>query len=251
MGGLTLKKQFLTGVFTFLLCIAISCVAFSLNLDPVDIVKGIERHYRKNCPFEAVFTQEVYSPGSILPSMKAKGKFLYAGRYMKWEYSAPEKQIFVVLPGVCWMYLPEDKQLQVFGPDFFRKSPIYAAFSEGILKVFRIRSVSRYFAGGSTEEKLVHLALEARDKNSDIKNLTLIVDIESKRISRIESLDIVGRKNVLVFSEEKHLKRVNRKAFSLPGLDDVTIIDSEGNVIKSEDLSKLIKSSGLKEFCDR
>ncbi len=183
--------------------------------------------------------------------MKAEGRFLYAGRYMKWEYSAPEKQTFVVFPNLCWMYLPEDKQLQVFSPDFFRKSPIYVAFSRGILKVFQVRSVSRYFTNNSAGEDLVYLTLEARNKNTDIKNLTLIVDTESIRISRIESLDIVGRKNILIFSREKRLKRIDPGEFNLPDLKGVTILDSEGNIMKPEDLLKLTKSNSLKEFCNR
>lgn len=224
---------------------------FSSTLDVVKVVREIESHYEKICPFEAFFTQEVYSPGSLLPSMKARGRFLYAGRYrMKWEYEYPENQIFIILPNLSWMYVPEDKQLQVFDTESIKKTAIAAAFSEGILKYFSIRSVTRFLGNGDGGgDNSIMINFEPRGKNRDIKSLSVVVDIETRKITRLESLDLVGRKNILIFKAEKHLKKVNPGEFKLPDLAGVVILDSEGNTLDKQKIVNLINSSISKGTC--
>jgi|GEM_PF-1960199 len=212
------------------------------------LLNRLENHYRKLRPFEATFIQEIYAPQSLVPSTTASGKFIFVNPcHIKWRYDEPEKQIFVILPGLAWVYAPEDNQVQILDTTRFEKSIIVRAFSDGIIKTFFVTSLQTV-----REDKNLYKAvvLKPRKAEEEVQEIAMVVNEQIPKIAKIITIDIVGRKNILIFDKEKPLKKVPSSEFAPPNLKSVTVIDVSGNIVSAESFENLLKNSMKKESCN-
>jgi len=86
-------------------------LALNTTLSPQDIALRLEQKLRSITSLRADFRQFYYSTTVQEPILGEGQVFIRRPDRMRWEYSSPEKQIFLLKEGKFWLYFPEDKQL--------------------------------------------------------------------------------------------------------------------------------------------
>ncbi len=234
---MTPKKMFVLWKILFLLLFLVSSgLCESINI--TEVIEKIENKYQKTKFFQADFIQKIYAPNMEEPSNEATGKFYFGEPcIMRWEYVTPEKQVLVLFPGIGWIYIPEEKQAQIFDTKDFYSSPIAKAFMKGIQSSFEILSWS--LQEGS---KTVNILMKAKEETSQIKKLELLIDISEYVISKITVEDIAGSKNVIIFTNQEWLNKKDSSIFE-PAFEETTIItDYKGTLLSYGDFKKLFNT---------
>lgn len=86
-------------------------VAVPPELTVEEVARRLENRLKSITTLRADFRQFYYSTSSPEP-MRGQGQvFIRRPNRMRWEYSAPEKQIFLLKDNNFWLYFPEDRQL--------------------------------------------------------------------------------------------------------------------------------------------
>ena len=86
-------------------------LAAAADLTADEVARRLETRLKSVETLRAEFRQFYYSPSSAEP-MSGRGQlFIRRPNRMRWEYSSPEKQIFLLRDNNFWLYFPEDKQL--------------------------------------------------------------------------------------------------------------------------------------------
>lgn len=210
----------------------------------LEAVARLEKRYHTIGTFDALFVQETFSPGSLSPDSTGKGILVYRGPCnMAWKYEEPEAQVFVILPSVAWLYTIGDKQIQIFNPDSFHNSILGKTLRESIVKSFHIEGYTYVEEKGG---KFLRISLSPHEKSSEIKRAILTIENTTGRIYRMETLDAVGRRNIITFTEE-HVPgdRTLNALFNLPDDKNLIAVDENGQIISIDDVLMRIKRSAV------
>lgn len=90
---------------------SLGLIATAAELTADEVARRLESRLKSIITLRADFRQFYYSNSSPEP-MKGQGQvFIRRPNRMRWEYSTPEKQIFLLKDNNFWLYFPEDKQL--------------------------------------------------------------------------------------------------------------------------------------------
>ncbi len=85
--------------------------ALAEDFNPQEIAFNLWKKMSSVTSLEANFTQYYYSM-QVEEPISGRGKvFIRRPDRMRWEYSSPEKQVFLINGEVLWLYFPDDKQL--------------------------------------------------------------------------------------------------------------------------------------------
>jgi len=212
-----MKRCFIILIFMPLLTV----LCFPQNVDQA--VSKAEFSLRSLKTLKADFEQIYYS-GSISMPIKKKGQIWFQKPdLMKWEYKAPEKEIFLSKNGTFLYYIPEDNQ--VFRGRISQES------HEG--EVFFILSGQEnirdnYNAELSpfpTDEKNV-LQLKLTPKEEGFySHILLELDKKNGLIKKIILFDWTGSKNEIFFKRIKTNMRLSNKTFKIKYPSDAEIIE--------------------------
>jgi outer membrane lipoprotein carrier protein len=92
----------------FLLFACLCLCALSVRADEGAVyVKRFEKAYRKAKTLQATFLEQYSENGRVIRSEAGTAYFRRPGR-MRWEYAAPEKNLFLVDGKTAWFYVPAD-----------------------------------------------------------------------------------------------------------------------------------------------
>lgn len=86
-------------------------VTAASDLAAEEVAHRLENKLRSITTLRADFKQFYYSPSTPEPMTGQGQLFVRRPDRMRWEYSSPEKQIFLLKDQSFWLYFPEDKQL--------------------------------------------------------------------------------------------------------------------------------------------
>ncbi len=156
-------------------------------------VDGVQRFYEQVTDFRATFRQEVKRK-SLPRTRVLQGKvFFKKPGMMRWDYSQPERVLYVSDGEILWSYQPEDRLVYKMG---VRDSELYNAlkflFGQGNLrKEFDLRLLPP-----DAQADLVRLELTPKHTQSNYKRLVLAVDparFEIRETELVDPLDNVSR----------------------------------------------------------
>ena len=94
-------------VRTFFFVVAISLISSAKDRDLETSVKRMEARYRSAKTLQATFLQRYIENGREVRSESGIAYFRRPGR-MRWDYEAPEKNVFLVDGKTAWFYVPGD-----------------------------------------------------------------------------------------------------------------------------------------------
>ncbi len=220
-----------TGIIAFalLLGLALSGVlSFGAQEAPEVILNRMSRTFAGMASFQADFEQSSYSPTVSAP-LRQKGRVYFRRPdAMRWEYAAPEKNIYVFKDGLLLSYFPEDNQL-------WRQAIPKEKYEAEILGLLTGKSgwAERYivedspFPGGGPA--LAQLKLTPREEGETAYFL-LEIERRSGLLRRAIFFDWGGTKSEFGFSRLKSGVRLADALFEIKVPPDCEIIDDAAPV---------------------
>jgi outer membrane lipoprotein carrier protein len=95
-------------VISFFALLSSFLLAFPVSTATPNYVKKFETRYRVAKTLQATFLERYTENGAIVRSEAGTAYFRRPGK-MRWEYEAPEKDLFLVDGKTAWFYVPADR----------------------------------------------------------------------------------------------------------------------------------------------
>ncbi len=176
--------------------------------------KGIE-----TLDLTASFVQESYSQYLDEPEI-SKGMFYFKKpKKMRWDYYSPEKQEVVTDGETLWIYVEEDRQVNVHKADSFFGSKLSMSFlsflsgEENLEESFNVTSIEE-----GSEGPYFILKLVPKDPYVDLKELFLWFSKENFNVARVRFSDFYGNLTIINLDNVKANTNIpdSRFTFSIP-----------------------------------
>ena len=209
--------------------IAVLVLAFRAALDaqapavPADsIAKDLQAKYDRVTDFSADFVH-TYRGGVLKQQATERGRLLVKkpGK-MRWEYTAPEKKLFVSDGRKIYSYIPQDRQVVVSTMPQDDQVPTPALFLTGKGNIARDFTVT-YDTVADAPHGSVALKLTPKKREPEYESLTLVVDPKSLGLRMLIAIDTQGGRSAFSFSNLKENVGLpdNQFVFQMPRNVDV------------------------------
>lgn len=186
--------------------------------------RALQAKYDQVRDFSADFVH-TYRGGMLRQTVTERGRLLVKkpGK-MRWEYTSPERKLFVSDGRKLYSYIPQDKQVIVSNvPDEdHATTPVLFLAGKGNLQ--RDFSAS-YVTIEGVPAGTTALKLSPRRTEPDYDWLALVIDPETLTIRGLVTVDSQGGRSTFTFTNLKENLRIADKefAFSIPrGVDVIT-----------------------------
>jgi outer membrane lipoprotein carrier protein len=189
---------------------------------PDSVARDIQQKYDRVRDFSSDFVH-TYRGGVLKQQASERGKLLVKkpGK-MRWEYSAPERKLFVSDGAKIYSYIPQDKQVTVSSMPQGDQAPTPAMFLTGNGDITRDFTPSfdnvADAPAGTLQLKLVPKRAEA-----EYDSLTLVVDAKTLDLRMLITNDSQGGRSTFSFSNLKENTGLadNQFVFQMPRNVDV------------------------------
>jgi outer membrane lipoprotein carrier protein len=188
------------------------------------VARTLQQKYDLVRDFSADFVH-TYRGGALRQTATEKGRLIVKkpGK-MRWEYTAPERKLFVSDGRQLYSYIPQDKQVIVSAVPDDDHATTPALFLAGKGNLPRDFTVSYVKIDGVPAGTTV-LKLSPRRVEPDYDWLVLAVDPETLQIRALVTVDAQGGRSTFTFTSLKENLGLADKefAFSIPrGVDVIT-----------------------------
>ena len=192
-----------------------------------ELVQSLQRRYDSIKDFSADFVHR-YQGGVLRKAISERGHVLIKkpGR-MRWEYSAPEKKLFVSDGVRIYSYMPEDRQVVVSAQPRDAETTAPALFLAGKGNLARDFTPSLVANPAGTPASGRSLKLVPKSQQPDYDWLVFTVDPASLAIEGLLTMDAQGGESAFIFTNLKENTGLADKEFAcnIPRGVDV-VIDS-------------------------
>ena len=189
-----------------------------------DVAAELQRRYDRIKDFSASFTQ-TYEGGVLRRKAVESGTVAIKkpGR-MRWDYTAPQKKLFISDGRTMYLYFPEDRQVMRYPvpPEDEATSAVLFLMGRGdVTRDFDIR-----YADGGREDHYV-LRLEPRNRQAEYDWLEVGIDRQTLQIRTLTAGDAQGGRSSFAFSNLKENTGLADKMFqfSIPRGTEVITSD--------------------------
>lgn len=182
----------------------------------------------------AQFSQESYLK-ALEVSEVSEGKVIFKkSGNMRWEYSAPEEQTFLIANKTFWLFQPKDKQLLIDNVQEVLLSELPVAFLMGI------GSLTKQFdsVGGCKSQLGILLVLRPAQPgqgnnpqasaDNQLKSFTLLVDEATLLPKGAKTTDVGGNETAIVLSGVERDPKFSDASFAPNFPGDVDVQDKRG-----------------------
>jgi outer membrane lipoprotein carrier protein len=192
----------------------------------VDTARTLQEKYDRVKDFTADFTH-LYEGGVLKKKSTERGTVVIKkpGR-MRWDYTSPEKKLFVSDGHTVYSYIPADKQVIVSEMPAGDEATTAVLFLTGKGNLTRDFTVS-YNDTGETPDTWA-LRLDPRQKQNDYDWLIIVVDRRTMQIRGLTAADRQGGRSSFAFTNYRENAGVADKAFEFKiprGVDVITAGD--------------------------
>jgi outer membrane lipoprotein carrier protein len=206
------------------------CLAFLLFFPwapprptPEEAARNIEKTFAALRSLRAEFEQFYYSASLATPLLEKGRLYLQKPDFMRWEYSEPERNVFIYREGVSLAYFPEDNQL--FRHTLSPEEKDWAIFS---LLTGRVRIADAYtiepaeFPSDKTSSVQIKLTPKSE---GEVSYILLEADPGTWLLDKALFLDWAGNKQEFHFRGFKLNPRLDPRTFELDVPADCEVID--------------------------
>ncbi len=195
---------------------------------PDAVARDLQRKYDRVVDFSTDFVH-AYRGGVLKQQATERGKLLVKkpGK-MRWEYTAPERKLFVSDGRKIYSYIPGDKQVIVGTMPKDEQAPTPALFLTGkgdITRDFNVAfdKVSDAPAGS------IALKLTPKRREPEYESLTLVVEPKTLALQMLVTIDAQGGRSAFTFTNLKENVGLadNQFVFQMPRNVDV-VTDAGG-----------------------
>ena len=186
------------------------------------VARELQAKYDRVADFSADFVHS-YRGGVLKQQATERGRLLVKkpGK-MRWEYTAPERKLFVSDGRKIYSYIPQDKQVVVSTMPQDAEAPTPALFLTGKGNITRDFTVV-FDTVADAPAGAVALKLTPRRREPEYESLTLVVEQKSMRLLMLITVDAQGGRSAFTFSNLKENIGVadNQFVFQMPRNVDV------------------------------
>jgi outer membrane lipoprotein carrier protein len=189
---------------------------------PDTIARDVQRKYDRVTDFSADFVHS-YRGGVLKQQATERGTLLVKkpGK-MRWEYTAPEKKLFVSDGHKIYSYIPQDRQVIVGTMPRDEHAPTPALFLTGKGDITRDFNAAFDNVAEAQPGSLV-LKLTPKRREPEYESLTLVLDPSTLTLRMLITVDAQGGRSAFAFSNLKENVGVadNQFVFKMPRNVDV------------------------------
>lgn len=189
---------------------------------PESLAQDLQRRYDRVTDFSADFVHS-YRGGVLKQQATERGTLLVKkpGK-MRWEYTAPEKKLFVSDGHKIYSYIPEDRQVVVGTMPRDDQAPTPALFLTGKGNLTRDFNAAFDKVAEAPAGSLA-LKLTPKRREPEYESLTLVVDPKTLGLQMLITVDTQGGRSAFTFSNLKENVGVadNQFVFKMPRNVDV------------------------------
>jgi outer membrane lipoprotein carrier protein len=190
---------------------------------PDTVARDLQHKYDRVTDFSADFVHS-YRGGVLKQQATERGTLLVKkpGK-MRWEYTAPEKKLFVSDGHKIYSYIPQDRQVIVGTMPRDEHAPTPALFLTGKGNITRDFNASFDKVAEAQPGSFV-LKLTPKRREPEYESLTLVLDPKTLTIQMLITVDAQGGRSAFTFSNLKENVGVadNQFVFKMPRNVDVT-----------------------------
>src|SRR5688572_8210960 len=163
------------------------------------VARDLQRKYDRVTDFSADFVHS-YRGGVLKQQATERGRLLVKkpGK-MRWEYTAPEKKLFVSDGRKIYSYVPQDKQVVVSTMPQDDQAPTPALFLTGKGNITRDFTVT-FDKVPDAPAGSIALKLTPRKREPEYDSLTLVVDPKTLSLQMLIAVDTQGGRSAFAFS---------------------------------------------------
>ena len=166
------------------------------------VARDLQRKYDRVTDFSADFVHS-YRGGVLRQQATERGTLLVKkpGK-MRWEYTSPEKKLFVSDGHKIYSYIPQDRQVVIGTMPRDEQAPTPALFLTGK------GDITRDFTAGfdkvpEAQPGSTALKLTPKRREPEYESLTLVVDPKTLALQMLITLDAQGGRSAFSFSNLK------------------------------------------------
>jgi outer membrane lipoprotein carrier protein len=205
---------------------------------PAEILRKTETYYQQLPACTATFKQWTTSSAVNAMTTEASGKLYYQKpRQMRWEYEAPDQQVFVANQQLAWLYVPAENQIALLDGKAFFTSPLAQTFFDGAANLRNHYEV-KLDSIQSTDATAV-LRLKPNQEDPNIRQMAMWIDMKLFQIIRIETLDAMGNTNRIELQKQTSVPQLDKELFQLPLNPTVAVLDADGRELTTVEIQKL------------
>ncbi|MGH9372797.1 MAG: outer membrane lipoprotein chaperone LolA [Vicinamibacterales bacterium] len=186
-----------------------------------EVAAALQRKYDTIKDFSASFTQTY--EGGVLRRKAVESGTVYIKKpgKMRWEYTRPQKKLFVSNGQTIYMYFPDDKQVMTNPVPEQDQATSAVMFLMGKGDVTRDFTV-RYADGGSPDTYV--LRLDPRSRQAEYDWLEIVADRNTLQIRSLTAGDAQGGRSTFAFTNFKENPGLADKMFqfTIPRGTEVT-----------------------------
>jgi outer membrane lipoprotein carrier protein len=190
---------------------------------PDGVARDLQRKYDRVNDFSADFVHS-YRGGVLKQEATERGTLLVKkpGK-MRWEYTAPEKKLFVSDGHKIYSYIPQDRQVIVGTVPRDDQAPTPALFLTGKGDITR-DFTAVFDKVAEARPGSVALKLTPRRREPEYESLTLVLDPKTLTLQMLITVDAQGGRSAFTFSNLKENVGLtdNQFVFKMPRNVDVT-----------------------------
>jgi outer membrane lipoprotein carrier protein len=215
---------------SFILMAALVCAALPAQEAPQALLLRMEKSLAAIDSFQADFEQSSASQAVSKPLFQKGRLFFSKPDRMRWEYAAPEKNIYVFRDGLLLSYFPDDNQLwrQAIPKEKYETEILALLAGRGSLTQKYAVEDSPFPGGGPG---IAQLKLTPREE-SDYSYLLLELDKSTASIRKVVFFSWGGDRQEFAFSRFKTGIKPTAGLFEIKVPKDCEIIDGTGPVRK-------------------
>ena len=192
------------------------------------VARDLQQKYDRVVDFSADFVH-AYRGGVLRQQATERGRLLVKkpGK-MRWEYTAPEKKLFVSDGRKVYSYVPQDKQVIVGTMPKDEQAPTPALFLAGKGDITRDFDVA-FDKVSDAPAGSIALKLTPKRREPEYESLTLVVEPKTLNLQMLVTIDAQGGRSAFTFSNLKENVGLgdNQFVFQMPRNVDV-VTDAGG-----------------------
>ena len=167
-----------------------------------EVARDLQRKYDRVTDFSADFVH-AYRGGVLKQQATERGRLLVKkpGK-MRWEYTAPERKLFVSDGRKIYSYIPADKQVMINTVPQDEQAPTPALFLTGKGNIVRDFNVA-FDKVADAPAGSVALKLTPKRREPEYESLTLVVEPKTLTLQMLVSVDAQGGRSAITFSNLK------------------------------------------------
>lgn len=179
------------------------------NSKGTELLVNVQNAYKEVSTLRADFEQDSYL-ASLDVSEGSRGEMVFQkpGR-MKWTYSEPEAQVFLLNDSTVYLYQPSDKQLVI---DEFKKILLTDLPVSFLMGIGDLNKDFKVYEACTNSDGAVLTLLPKREKG-ELKELKLLVSPSSYAVLGGKVIDESGNVTSVVFKELKQNGEIASNTF--------------------------------------